>query len=120
MDGQGLPHFESLYGTTATTGTTSGMEGGMDGGMDGGMEGVNEEEEMAAAEEHLRPRVIGLPPDSWYREMQMQRESHRERESGREVVRGVDNGGGQQQQQQQVRVAEEGRLPGYGEAILTR
>ncbi|EGO59177.1 hypothetical protein NEUTE1DRAFT_79014 [Neurospora tetrasperma FGSC 2508] len=108
VDGQGLPHFESLYGTT--TGTTV--------GVDGGIEGVNEEEEMAAAEEHLRPRVIGLPPDSWYREMQMQRESHRERESGREVVRGADNGGGQQQQQ--VRVAEEGRLPGYGEAILTR
>ncbi|KAK3487831.1 uncharacterized protein B0T23DRAFT_446731 [Neurospora hispaniola] len=115
VDGQGLPHFESLYGTNGTNGThgTTGM-----GGMEGGMEGVNEQEEMAAAEEHLRPRVIGLPPDSWYREMQMQRESHRERESGREVVRGADNGGGQQQQQ--VRVAEEGRLPGYGEAILTR
>lgn len=114
VDGQGLPHFESLYSssTTDTTGTT-----GM-GGMDGGIEGVNEEEEMAAAEEHLRPRVIGLPPDSWYREMQMQRESHRERESGREFVRGADHGGGRQQQL--VRVAEEGRLPGYGEAILTR
>ncbi|EAA33174.2 hypothetical protein GE21DRAFT_5871 [Neurospora crassa] len=109
VDGQGLPHFESLYGTTTGANGTNGTTD---------MEGVNEEEEMAAAEEHLRPRVIGLPPDSWYREMQMQRESHREREIGREVVRGADNGGGQQQQQ--VRVAEEGRLPGYGEAILTR
>lgn len=94
VDGQGLPHFESLYGPDAT-----------------GEQTVNEEEEMAAAEEHLRPRVIGLPPDEWYRE---RAERQREREA---AEREEGNGG---QGQGLVSLEEGGRLPGYGEAILAR
>lgn len=72
---------------------------------------MNEEEEMAAAEEHLRPRVIGLPPDEWYRE---RAERQREREA---AEREEGNGG---QGQGLVSLEEGGRLPGYGEAILAR
>ncbi|KAK1778587.1 hypothetical protein QBC45DRAFT_160154 [Copromyces sp. CBS 386.78] len=111
VDGQGLPHFESLYPYPYPHVQQHGR------GMDMMMTSQEEEEaEGADADAHLRPRVIGLPPDEWYRERserQMQRGSQQETESevARERLAAV---------QRQARVEEEGRLPGYGEAILTR
>ncbi|KAK3398144.1 hypothetical protein B0T20DRAFT_460928 [Sordaria brevicollis] len=97
VDGQGLPQFESLYGPGSGTGEIPEM---------------NEEEEMAAAEEHLRPRVIGLPPDEWYRE---RAERQREREADR--LPGPVN---DEQPEVTLEGTTGGGLPGYGEAILAR
>ena len=97
MDGQGLPNFESLYGNG------NGAYRASDAGMMRDMGEINmNEEEVAEVDAHLRPRVIGLPPDEWYRER-----SERQME-------------GMAQAQQTVRLDEGGGLPGYGEAVLSR
>ncbi|KAH7630662.1 hypothetical protein B0T09DRAFT_123303 [Sordaria sp. MPI-SDFR-AT-0083] len=118
VDGQGLPHFESLYGGTyGTYGTGMGM------GMVMVTSQEEEEAEGADADAHLRPRVIGLPPDEWYRERsEMQMPMQMQRTGQMEGIRGMgrqrETGSGSQGRE--VRVDEGGGLPGYGEAILTR